>query len=274
MPAKTVKDLVEVNKFLYKIGQKISVGVSTEYGDQVFVYFCDEDGDRIEQYDQRRMEYYNLSPSYAWEQEEESSRGIPRFVEPETDKPLFPWGEVSAHKMSPKDGICHNAWVLGRSSVAKGYGPLLYDCLLVILGQHGIGLTASRDRVSSMASSVWINYFEKRSDVDKKPLDIDGTMTPNDPTDDCVSAHEEHTEWNPELAEPHKDDPEFEKKKARKTRVLTAVNHAYFDKGIPTLNELKRNRLFKNYGISIDKDNLDERVQIIYNELISETVGK
>jgi len=65
MPAKTVKDLVEVNKFLYKIGQKISVGVSTEYGDQVFVYFCDEDGDRIEQYDQRRMEYYNLSPSYA-----------------------------------------------------------------------------------------------------------------------------------------------------------------------------------------------------------------
>ena len=102
MPAKTYRDLLEVNKYLYKLGQKIVVGARTDYGDMIYIYFCDEDGDPIEQYDERRMDYYGISSSNHWEHEEETATAIPRFVEPKSDKPLFPWGIVSAKRMDKK----------------------------------------------------------------------------------------------------------------------------------------------------------------------------
>tara|TARA_B100000035_G_C20972494_1_gene541706 strand:- start:530 stop:1219 length:690 start_codon:yes stop_codon:yes gene_type:complete len=54
-----------------------------------------------------------------------------------------------------------------------GWGPMLYDVLMeYVWNTYKSGLTADRERVSGDAIKVWDYYFEKRSDVEKVPLDI------------------------------------------------------------------------------------------------------
>lgn len=55
----------------------------------------------------------------------------------------------------------------------SGWGPMLYDVLMeYVWNTYECGLTADRERVSADAIKVWNYYFEKRSDVEKVPLDI------------------------------------------------------------------------------------------------------
>ena len=54
-----------------------------------------------------------------------------------------------------------------------GWGPMLYDVLMEYLFlEHNSGLVADRERVSGDAIGIWDFYFNRRSDVDKVPLDL------------------------------------------------------------------------------------------------------
>lgn len=54
-----------------------------------------------------------------------------------------------------------------------GWGPMLYDVLMEYVWEnYKCGLTADRTQVSDDAVKVWDYYLEKRSDVEKVPLDI------------------------------------------------------------------------------------------------------
>lgn len=81
-----------------------------------------------------------------------------------------------------RDG-CLGAYIIYQSKAAKGFGPLLYDLALEIAGTRGV--TADRGSVSTDASNVWKYYYEKRSDVTKKPLDDKDDPKTLPKEDDC-----------------------------------------------------------------------------------------
>lgn len=238
MPAKTVADLVAFNK-LVSPEDKVYVNVLNKSYGGIEIEFSDSKGKTYDQRDSKRLRYYNKLNHY-WEMDPATVGGITKFKEPESTMPIFPWGYVGAHQNRKRNTYpCHNAWILGSSMVAKGYGPMLYDCLLVVLGKQGNGLVSDRENVSATASSVWVNYFETRSDVIVKPLDYDKS-TP-ELEDDCWSYHADDPGWNTWTKEPNPEEhteETVELAKKKKQRTTTAIAHAYFDNGITTVAEL------------------------------------
>jgi len=88
---------------------------------------------------------------------------------------------------------CLHALMVAYSDAARGWGPLLYDVAIEVATLKAGGLVCDRSIVSKDAYNVWDKYNSQRSDVEKLQLDDeDGTLTPNDPDDDCLQsiAHE------------------------------------------------------------------------------------
>lgn len=78
------------------------------------------------------------------------------------------------------------AWEVRWSQASKGLGPLLYDAAMEAVAGLGGTLTSDRDEVSDSAQRVWSFYARNRSDVVAGILDDElGTLTPDDPDDDC-----------------------------------------------------------------------------------------
>lgn len=237
MPAKTVKDLIEFNK---SVPPDSRVKILLDYGGKhLAASFIDAYGLQITQEDSRREQYYGKAIK---DLEKGAGFGIPRFVDP-TDKPMFPWGKASCKANSNKGKYkCNNAWFISLTEAAKGYGPMLYDCLIVKLGESGYGLTADRALVSPLAANVWVNYLLNRQDVKRKFLDLDHSTPETE--DDCYAEHEDDPKWNTWVKDPEKDilqsKEEHEKEKEKHRHMRTAVKYAYFDDGIQTLNDLKQ----------------------------------
>jgi hypothetical protein len=270
MPAKTVKDLIAFNN---SVDDEFKVGVKFEnHGtDFYLVGFCSLKTGRLieDQTDELREKYYgdfNFSKF-------EKGGPISRYEEP-SHKPLMPWGRVSCKENIDKANYnCHNAWFVSMSEVAKGYGPMLYDCLLVILGQSGNGLIGDRSLVSPAAARVWAEYLESRPDVTYKKLDFEPFQT-SDKSDDCYASHEKNTKWNSWVKEPEKqkeESPEeFEKTKEKYGKMRKAMTFAYFDNGIKTLDELKQANLFVNAVNENYLQNTTKQLKKLYESFIRE----
>lgn len=245
MGAKTVKDLIAFNA---SVPNDIKVKVRLQFRNysatktqKLYAQFVYAEGENVVmQLSTEREKYYGQSIDKI---EKGTEAAIERFEDP-TNKPMFPWGSVSCVSNNEKEEFkCNNAWFISLAEVAKGYGPLLYDCLIAKLGQHGYGLTADRHMVSTPAAGVWSFYLSSRPDVTKKLLDVDKSTPPTD--DDCYATHNLVPQWNTWIDDPEKmenmtpeQEKEFAKEKAKRESMRKAVNYAYFDNGITALNEL------------------------------------
>ena len=279
MPAKTVKDLIEFNNSVpdeFKVKVKVyyvkrSVG---PFSSIIRAYYCSYDGQLIDYDSPIRARYYEETEKGWWKKygvEKASSHGLKRYNEPKKEgKLLYPWGSADCQENRKKqDFPCHNAWFIGTTDTAKGYGPMLYDCLIVKLGELGFGLTADRSLVSELAANVWLNYYSTRADVTKKPLDInrDSDVT----EDDCYAQHSSTPSWNTWVKDPEekdfKDDEKgFQDTKKKREIIRKAVNYAYFDNGISTLDELKQ------AGLLIDGRGMNESyiIQSLYESFLQD----
>lgn len=266
MPAKTVEDIVKVNKLLQgKDKVLIKITIETLGTTSLSVNFCDSKGKEIIQESEIRRLYYGLE-TLSSEIEKGTESAIERYTEPESNKPLFPWGYVACYKNVKKSQFhCHGAWMIASASAAKGYGPMLYDVILQVLGKSGIGLTADRSTVSATAANVWLKYLQTRSDVKSKPFDMNHSTPETD--DDCWSSHASYKDWNQWMA-----NPEDEKK------FSNAINRIYFDAGITVLDELqKANLIYQNQIPTIPEEsteNMTENIFRLYNSLLIETYKK
>lgn len=193
MPAKTAQDLKSWNK--NNPSQKTYIQHSND-GNTITVYFCDEEGKEL--------------------------TAIRAFMSGQEQRPH---GKIHAVKIKPSDGIgeCRGAYVIKIThQTLEGWGPMLYDCVITLAGESG--LTPDRASITPEATNVWKIYYNKRSDVKKEPLDIDGEKN-DDKSDDCESLHSILSASNPELE--------------AGSPTLDIVNHVYYDAGIPTLHNLE-----------------------------------
>ena len=238
MPAKTVKDLIDFNNSVPdKFKVKVKIIKTKVYSEASFVDATT--GNQLFQHDSKREEYYGTRIGF--ELEKGSEVGLSRYIDPK-NKPTYPWGRASCKENTSKDTYnCHNAWFIGAADAAKGYGPMLYDCLLAKLGEEKLGLISDRSLVSPLAAKVWVEYLTSRPDVRKEPLDFDKSTPQTE--DDCYQKHATNTSWNAWINDPEKeegqDEEEYEKKKEDYRLMRTAVKWAYFDNGITTLKELR-----------------------------------
>ena len=92
-----------------------------------------------------------------------------------------PWGFV--HIVPNKTDLnCLGASEVVGSNASQGWGPLLYDVAMEVVGDAG--LMADRMSLSKDAFNVWQVYMT-RGDVQKKQLDdVGNTLTP-DEEDNC-----------------------------------------------------------------------------------------
>ncbi len=105
-------------------------------------------------------------------------------------------------------GSCLGSWQVISSQVSDGWGPLLYDVAMEVVGDAGI--MADRGSLSDDAYNVWKYYMNSRPDVVKKQLDDpDNTLTPEEEDNcDIDSAPEvNEIEWETQLVGALTDSP-------------------------------------------------------------------
>ena len=105
-------------------------------------------------------------------------------------------------------GSCLGSWQVISSQVSDGWGPLLYDVAMEVVGDAGI--MADRGSLSDDAYNVWKYYMNSRPDVVKKQLDDpDNTLTPEEEDNcDIDSAPEvNEIEWETQLEDALRDSP-------------------------------------------------------------------
>ena len=105
-------------------------------------------------------------------------------------------------------GSCLGSWQVISSQVSDGWGPLLYDVAMEVVGDAGI--MADRGSLSDDAYNVWKYYMNSRPDVVKKQLDDpDNTLTPEEEDNcDIDSAPEvNEIEWETQLEDALTDSP-------------------------------------------------------------------
>lgn len=266
MPAKTVADLVEFNKSVPK-KFRVYVKIASEGKFKVRASYADSDGQVILQSSPLREKYYGTKIHYSVQGYQPETEGsLRRLNEPESKKPLFPWGSVSCKTNYEKEKFhCHNAWFISVSEAAQGYGPMLYDCLLVTLSAHGIGIAPDRSLVSSQASKIWLRYYEDRPDVDSKQMTIKKADDTHNNEEDCWSDHRHVPAWNTWMKRPGTRSHNYHELKQKRDKVVTAVNSAYFDKGITVVSDLEKAGLLIKMPLTISTD---ESVLRVYNTLL------
>ena len=157
MPAKNAKDLQNWNN--ENPDKKTYVRYSTE-NDEIIVYFCDEKGDEL--------------------------TAIRSMISDEKNRPH---GKVFANYNPEKPyGECLGAYIVQLTSqTLKGWGPMLYDCLIVLAKDKGV--TPDRKLVTPAAAFVWKTYFkDRKNELAIQPLNIVDIPKKNK-KDDCVSGH-------------------------------------------------------------------------------------
>lgn len=215
MPAKNAKDLQNWNN--ENPDKKTYVRYSTE-NNEIIVYFCDEEG--------REMTAIRTLMS---------------------DEKNRPHGKVFASYNPEKPyGECLGAYIAQLTlQTLKGWGPMLYDCLIVLAGEKGV--TADRTVVTPEAARVWKTYYEsRRSELETVPLDLDGMLTPDNPDDDCMSMHKEIAEY---------DDITY-----------IAINNVYKNNRISTLLELQ------NLGLIYKNLSENRKLKSFIREIIKRTL--
>lgn len=214
--------------------EKIYVKIGRPESIRPEVSFCTADGTDVDDAGNRMVvAYYGTKPE----------KPLPLAVNPmgrrlyNSDKLPFPWGYGYMHKASPPvEGECRKAYIIGSTTANKGWGVMIYDILIQLAGKNG--LTPDRQLVSQDAANVWIRYLEDRKQkghVRTEPLDPItnlkdvGKLTPDDPSDDCISDHHKNTDWNPEV-----------KDKSKGPKIIQAVNNVYYAKDLHVIDELKQ----------------------------------
>lgn len=81
-----------------------------------------------------------------------------------------------------KNSDCYEAEKVYSAAAVKGWGPTIYD---IAMSMSPTGLIGDRSSVSKDAYSVWDYYKEKRTDVNKKPLDWNRKKWTKKTEDDC-----------------------------------------------------------------------------------------
>lgn len=226
MPAKTPEDIVAFNEYVRSVGRpdfEVRVLVTTK-NNITSIWLVSPGGALRNQRDATMQSYYSASVA-DFQKYTDNPAGVGRWHEPQSDKPLFPWGQINIGKVTGVSGNCRGAYTVLSSDAAKGYGPMLYDMALVVAGKDG--LMPDRHLVSQYAARVWYHYFGNRSDVKTLPLDPDGKLTPDDPSDDCKPKYHIDPDWNAELKGPNKD------------KFMSAMNTVYYDNGIKTLDRVR-----------------------------------
>jgi hypothetical protein len=188
-----------------------------------------------------------LTASYC----DENGRDLSALSSLLSDESDRPHGKITAVSINPSDGICRNAYkILVTEQTLSGWGPMLYDCILVLAGDRGV--TPDRANITPEAVRVWqIYYNNRKSDVKTLPLDINKS-TP-DPEDDCVSDHETFgVIGNPQLKE---------------KGILNIVNQVYYDSGIKTLSNLESFGLVYKQKAKTEPSNLFELYQSFLQEV-------
>ena len=138
-----------------------------------------------------RIEYYTWENDYS------------RIEPPEGTLTFRKMGRSKAH------GPCANAWEIAFASATKGWGALLYEIGLELVGEDG--LVPDRFSVSGDAKAVWDKY-ETRGDVEAVQLDVikhshvwkemqpPEQLTPDKQEDDCEQVSAVHyggrEEWS------------------------------------------------------------------------------
>jgi len=85
-------------------------------------------------------------------------------------------------RATPDREPCLGAWMVIGAGATHGWGPLLYDVVMEVVG--AAGLMADRQSLSKAAFNVW-NMYMSRGDVVKKQLDdTENTLTPGE-EDNC-----------------------------------------------------------------------------------------
>ena len=81
--------------------------------------------------------------------------------------PLIPYGEILIEKPNIegapggwKMGPCGDAWMVGYSEAAHGWGPLLYDVAMEYATLNGGGMIADRTGISGEAQGSGITTLE------------------------------------------------------------------------------------------------------------------
>ena len=88
-------------------------------------------------------------------------------------------------------GSCLGAWQVISSQVSDGWGPLLYDVAMEVVGDAGI--MADRGSLSDDAYNVWKYYMYSRPDVVKKQLDDPANTLTKSSQDNCdIETAQEH----------------------------------------------------------------------------------
>lgn len=216
MPAKTPQDLIKFNENrpdTEKVYIKIIQGSK-----KIEAGYCDHNGNYL------TAESYLTKKYHAGDVETKEPGAMGRIIyqSKEPSKIDFPWGKISM-KDDKNYGECLNAYIIGSSSTAPGWGILLYELLIELSGDRGV--TPDRFDVSSKAADVWIKFYERAkagSDLEKQDLDPVDMLNPSSnrmtsiTSDDCESGHIHNVDWNPDIADP---------KKAPK--IIKAVNSVY-----------------------------------------------
>ena len=117
----------------------------------------------------------------------------------------MPYGQISMDikTQMADDFPCMDAFMVGYSDAAKGWGPLLYDVCIEVATMLAGGLVSDRTIVSPEAYRVWDIYNTRRGDVKKMQLDDEAnTLTPDIEEDNCLQnvafqyADEKGISWN------------------------------------------------------------------------------
>ena len=131
------------------------IGIMDEGGENVHIYYSDEDGNATDFYDDPVSGMVSIH------------------------RPLKGGGPL---KLQP-EGDCAGAWVISSTEATKCWGPLLYDIAIEWATENGEGLTPDRSSVSVDAVKVWDYYLTKRPLVNADQLDdLKNSLT--DPEED------------------------------------------------------------------------------------------
>jgi hypothetical protein len=142
------------------------IGIMDEGGENVHIYYSDEDGNDTDFYD-------------------DPVSGMVSIKRPSSFTNVsFATGKSTEET----EGACAGAWIISSAEATKCWGPLLYDIAIEWATENGEGLTPDRFAVSTDAVKVWDYYLTKRPLVNADQLDdLKNSLT--DPEEDnCAQA--------------------------------------------------------------------------------------
>ena len=204
MPPKRPQDLIKFNENR-PATEKVYIKINNS-AKKIVVGYCDHAGNYLTAESHLTKKYHEGDA----ETKEPGTMGRIIYQSQEPSKIDFPWGEISM-KDDKNYGECLNAYIIGSSSTAPGWGIMLYELLIELSGDRGV--TPDRFDVSSKAADVWIKFYGRAKsggDIQKQDLDPVDMLNPSAnrltpmTTDDCESGHIHNSDWNPDISDPKK----------------------------------------------------------------------